>query len=349
MPEFKIKDRTIGQGHPCYIIAELSANHGGSLEQALRIVRAAKEAGADAIKLQTYTADTMTLNVDNDYFRIRGGLWDGQHLYQLYQKASTPWEWHEALKKEADRLQMHCFSTPFDETAVDFLESLDVGAYKVASFELVDDPLLIKIAQTKKPVIMSTGMATLDEIQHAVNVLSAHGTNELALLKCVSAYPAPAEEMHLRTMADMRLRFKCPVGLSDHTLGFTVAVAAVALGAELIEKHIKLNEEDDTPDTAFSMIPDAFGAMVKALRMAESALGQVRYQLTAQESKSLVFRRSIFVSQDIKKGQAFSRENIRVVRPGHGLSPKYYTQLLGKKAKQDIARGTPLMEMMIDA
>jgi len=342
----KIQGRLIGQGQPCYVIAELSANHGGSLEQALRIVRAAKEAGADAIKLQTYTADTMTLNVDNDYFRIKGGLWDGEHLYQLFQRASTPWEWHKTIKQEAERLQMHCFSSPFDETAVDFLESLDVGAYKVASFELVDDPLLIKIAQTKKPVIMSTGMATLDEIQHAVGVLSAHGTTELALLKCVSAYPAPAQEMHLRTMADMRQRFKCPVGLSDHSLGSTVAVAAVALGAELIEKHIKLNQDDDTPDTAFSMTPEAFGEMVDALRLAEAALGQVRYQQTSNEL--VMNRRSIFVSQDIKKGQVFSRDNIRVIRPGNGLSPKYYAQLLGTKAKQDIARGTPLTEAMID-
>ena len=345
----KIQGRPIGAGHPCYVIAELSANHGGSLERALRIVRAAKEAGADAIKLQTYTADTMTLNVDNDYFCIKGGLWDGQHLYQLYQIASTPWEWHKVIKEESERLHMHFFSTPFDETSVDFLESLGVGVYKVASFELVDDPLLVKIAQTKKPVIMSTGMATLDEIQHAVSVLSANGTTELALLKCVSAYPAPAQDMHLRTMADMRLRFKCPVGLSDHTLGPTVAVAAVALGADLIEKHIKLNQEDDTPDAAFSMAPDAFGEMVQALRLTESALGQVHYQQTEQETKSLVFRRSIFVSQDIKKGHTFSRDNIRVVRPGHGLSPKYYEQVLGTKSRQDIARGTPLTEAMIDA
>jgi len=345
----KIQGRPIGPGHPCYVIAEISANHGGSLEQALRIVRAAKEAGADAVKLQTYTADTMTLDVDNDYFRIKGGLWDGQHLYELYQKASTPWEWHKALKKEAEHLKMHCFSTPFDETAVDFLESLSVGAHKIASFELVNDPLLIKIAQTKKPVIMSTGMSTLDEIQHAVEVLSAHGTTQLALLKCVSAYPAPAQEMNLRTMADMRQRFKCPVGLSDHTLGPTIAVAAVALGADLIEKHIKLNQDDDTPDAAFSMTPEAFAEMVKAMRLAESALGQVRYGQTAQEKKSLVFRRSIFVSQDIKKGQTFSPDNIRVIRLGQGLSPKYYAQLLGRKSKRDIARGTPLSEAMIDA
>ncbi|MDO8675115.1 MAG: pseudaminic acid synthase [Candidatus Omnitrophota bacterium] len=342
-----IQGRRIGAGQPCYVIAELSANHGGSLERALRIVRAAKEAGADAIKLQTYTADTMTLDVDNEYFRIKDGLWGGKNLYQLYQKASTPWEWHKTLKEEADKLQMHCFSTPFDETAVDFLESLGVAAYKIASFELVDDLLLIKVAHTRKPVIMSTGMATLEEIRHALQVLHDNGTKEIALLKCVSAYPAPAQEMHLRTMSDMRARFKCPVGLSDHTLGPTVAIAAVAVGAELLEKHIKLNQEDDTPDAVFSMTPEAFGDMVQALRLTESALGEVRYQKTQQEGNSVVFRRSIFVSRDIKKGEVFTSENIKVIRPGQGLSPKYYAQLLGRKAKQDISRGTPLSRAMM--
>jgi pseudaminic acid synthase len=343
----KIKGRAVGFGHPCFVIAELSANHGGSLDKALAIVRAAKDAGADAIKLQTYTADTMTLDADNDCFAIKGGLWDGQRLYQLYEKAATPWEWHKPLKEEADRLGLIFFSSPFDESAVDFLESLDVPAYKIASFELVDDVLLAKVAQTKKPVIMSTGMATLEEINHALEVLNANGAKEIALLKCVSSYPAPAEDMNLRTIKDMQERFKCPVGLSDHTLGYTVPVAAVALGAQLLEKHLMHDANDDTPDAAFSMTPKTFSEMVQALRLAEGALGKPTYSPTCNETKNIIFRRSVFVAKDIKKGETFSRENIRVVRPGHGLSPKHYAATIGKKATVDLAKGTPLAESMI--
>jgi len=344
----KINNRLIGPGQPCYVIAELSANHGGSLDHALAIVRGAKAAGADAVKIQTYTADTMTLDVKSDLFRVKGGLWDGQYLYELYQKASTPWEWHAPIKEEAEKSGLHFFSTPFDETAVDFLEKLNVPAYKIASFELIDDPLLIRIGQTKKPVIMSTGMASLEEIRHALDLLHAHGSSEVALLKCVSAYPAPADHMHLRTIPDMQQRFKCPVGLSDHTLGHIVPVTGVALGAQLLEKHVKLNAGDDSVDAAFSMTLEDFGQMVQAVRLAELAMGQISYSRIAQESESFAHRRSIFCSRDIKKGEIFTKDNIRVVRPGQGLSPKFYGKVLGTRAKEDIGRGKPLSQEMVD-
>ncbi len=344
----QIGNRQIGAGHSCYIIAELSANHGGSLEQALAIVRAAKAAGADAVKLQTYTADTMTLDVPSDIFRVQGSLWDGQHLYELYQKAATPWEWHGPIQREAARLGLDFFSTPFDATAVDFLESLNVPCYKVASFELVDDPLLINIAKTHKPVIMSTGMATVEEIEHALKVLRSNGSGEIILLKCVSAYPASPKDMNLRTISDMQQRFQCPVGLSDHTLGHMIAAASVTLGVCVIEKHMKLSHDEVSVDAKFSLTPEVFGEMVQSIRMVEAALGQVSYTCAADEAKNLAYRRSIFVVKDIKKGGSYTLENIRVIRPSQGLSPRYYEHILGTCAVKDVERGTPLDLTMIE-
>ncbi len=343
-----IAGRLIRGDQPCYIIAELSANHGGDLAKALELVQVAKDCGADAVKLQTYTADTMTLDIDNDCFKIRGGLWDGQHLYQLYQQAATPWSWHEAIFQKANDLGMHCFSSPFDETAVDFLEQLKVPAYKIASFELVDDPLLKKVAKTGKPVIMSTGMASLEEIEHALGVLRRNGCVDVALLKCVSSYPATVDGMNLRTIADMSARFKCDVGLSDHSYGSLVPIAAVACGAVIVEKHLMLSKNDNTPDSGFSMLPEDFASMVRDVRDTSKALGKVNYSVTEQEQKSLVFRRSVFCIRDMAAGDVFSRDNIKVIRPGHGLAPREFEGLLGKKAKGLIKRGSPLTKGMIE-
>ena len=325
-----------------YIIAELSANHNGSVERAEALVRAAAEAGADAVKLQTYTADTLTFPCDNEYFRIKGTLWEGRTLYELYQEASMPWEWQPRLKALANELGLECFSTPFDPTAVDFLENMDVPCYKVASFEVVDIPLLKKIAGTGKPVIMSTGMANLAEIDEAVRTLRDNGTPELALLKCTSAYPAPPEEANLRTIPHLAAAFGCVAGLSDHTMGSAVAVAAVALGARIIEKHFTLSRADGGPDGAFSMEPAEFAQMVKDIRMVEKALGAVSYALTPKQRENKVFRRSLFAVRDIRAGEPFTEENVRSIRPGHGLPPAVLDLVLGCTAASDIARGTPL-------
>ena len=328
--------------HQCYIIAEISANHNGSLERAEAIVRAAADAGADAIKLQTYTADTMTIPCDNEYFRIKGTLWDGKTLHDLYQEAHTPWEWQPRLKALANDLGMDCFSTPFDATAVDFLEKMDVPCHKVASFEVVDIPLLKKIAATGKPVIMSTGMASLAEIDEAVRTLREHGTEELALLKCTSAYPAPPEEANLRTLPHLARAFNCVAGLSDHTVGGAVAVGAVALGARIIEKHFTLARADGGPDSAFSMEPDEFKQMVQDIRTVEKALGTVCYDLTPKQKESKVFRRSLFVVKDMKAGDVFTEENVRSIRPGYGLPCRLLDSIVGTTANVDIERGTPL-------
>ena len=325
-----------------YIIAELSANHNGSFERAEALVRAAAEAGADAVKLQTYTADTMTIPCDNEYFRIKGTLWEGKTLYELYQEASMPWEWQPRLKALANELGMDCFSTAFDATAVDFLEEMDVPCHKVASFEIVDIPLLKKMAATRKPVIMSTGMASLAEIDEAVTTLRENGTPELALLKCTSAYPAPPEEANLRTIPHLAQTFNCIAGLSDHTLGSAVAVGAVALGAKIIEKHFTLSRADGGPDSAFSIEPAEFKQMVQDIRIVEKALGTVSYELTEKQKESIVFRRSLFVVKDMKAGDIFTEENVRSIRPGHGLAPKYLQQILGRRTKHKISRGTPL-------
>lgn len=339
----KIAGRQIGDGAPVYVIAELSANHGQNFEQALAIVRAAKEAGADAVKLQTYTADTLTLDCDKEYFRIgKGTIWEGRTLHELYREAFTPWEWQPKLKAAAEALGMHCFSSPFDETAVDFLDTLDVPAYKIASFELVDLPLIARAARTGKPLIISTGMATREEIAEAVAAARAAGAEEIALLKCTSGYPALFGEMNLRTIPDMSAAFGVPVGLSDHTLGSAVPVAAVALGACILEKHLTLSRATPGPDSAFSLEPAEFAQMVADVRAAEQALGRPSYAVSEKESASRVFRRSLFAVRDIAAGEIFTAENVRSIRPAHGLSPKHLPTVIGRKAAAAIERGTPL-------
>ena len=334
-----------GTGHvsnSCLIVAEVSANHNQDITRAEAIIRAAAEAGADAVKLQTYTADTLTIPCDNDYFRIKDSLWRGRTLYDLYQEAHTPWEWHPRLMALANELGMACFSTPFDATAVDFLESLNVPCHKVASFEVVDIPLLKKIAATGKPVLMSTGMASLAEIDEAVRTLRENGTSDLLLLKCTSSYPAPVEEANLRTIPHLAQAFDCPAGLSDHTMGSAVAVAAVALGACVIEKHLTLSRADGGPDSAFSMEPQEFKRMVADVRTVEKALGTVRYKRTVKEQESIVFRRSLFVVEDVQAGEVLTRQNVRSIRPGNGMHTRHLDDILGKRASRNIAKGTPL-------
>jgi len=339
----EINGRKIGAGWPVYLIAELSANHHQDFDQAVQLIRVASEAGANAIKLQTYTAATLTIRSDQPYFRVGGGtLWDGRTLYDLYNEAYTPWEWQPKLKAIANDLGLDLFSTPFDDSAVDFLEQMAVPAYKIASFELVDLALIRRVAQTGKPIIMSTGMATLAEIDEAVSTAREAGAQQIALLKCNSAYPAPAEEMNLRTIPHLAEAFGTPAGLSDHTLEIAVPVAAAAVGACIIEKHFTLSRSLPGPDSAFSLEPQEFKAMVEAVRVAEKALGQVSYQVTAGEAASRAFRRSLFIVQDIKAGELFTEANVRSIRPGYGLHTRYLPEILGRRAAQDIERGTPL-------
>ncbi len=338
-----IAGRKIGPGHPAYIIAEISGNHNQSFEKAVEIVRAANDAGADAVKLQTYTADTITLKSDLPCFRVvEGTLWSGRTLHSLYQEAHTPWEWQPKLKEVADQLGMHCFSSPFDPTAVDFLEAMDVPAYKVASFELVDLPLIEKIAQTAKPIIMSIGTATVSEIDEAVQAARHAGAAQVALLKCTNAYPAPPEEMNLRTIPHLAEMFGVPAGLSDHSMGIAVPVAAVVLGASIIEKHLTIARSEGGPDSAFSLEPHEFRAMVDEIRVAELALGEVRYEVTQREAVARAYRRSLFIVKDVRQGEAFTRDNVRSIRPANGLPPKYLAQVLGRRAARDIKAGTPL-------
>ena len=344
----EIGKRVIGPGHPTYVIAEVSANHGQRFEQAVAIVRAAKDAGADAVKLQTYTADTMTIACNRPEFLIKGTLWQGRNLHDLYREAHTPWEWQPRLQEVAHELGIDLFSTPFDATAVDFLESLKVPAYKLASFELVDIPLIQKMAKSGKPLIMSTGMATAEEIEEAFRTARNAGATQIALLKCTSAYPAPPEEMNLRTIPELSRRFGVPAGLSDHTLGTAVPVAAVALGACIIEKHITLSRSEPGPDSAFSLEPEEFKATVDAIRIAEKALGTVHFGFSPNEETSRVFRRSLFVVADMKRGEAFTSENIRAIRPGHGLHTRYLAEVIGHAAACDIERGTPLSWDLVD-
>lgn len=340
---FQIKNREIGAGHPAYIIAEMSANHAGSLEHAKEIIRAAKEAGADCVKIQTYTADTITMNCDNEYFRIKSGPWQKDNtLYELYGKANTPWEWHKALKEEAEKVGIDFFSTPFDLTAVDFLEELGVEFYKIASPEMVDIPLIKYVASKGKPIIMSTGMANIGEIELAVNAVRSQGNDQLALLRCATAYPAITDQMNLATLKNMSETFHLPVGLSDHSQGSIGAVTAVLMGASIIEKHFCISREIESPDSFFSMNKEEFAAMVSDIRQAEKAVGHVQYGPMKQEESNLVNRKSIFCSAPIKKGERFTTENVRVIRPGYGLEPKYYEQLLGSEALCDIAFGTPI-------
>ncbi len=343
MSNFLINGRAIGAGSPTYIIAEMSANHNHDLNRAINIIEAAAAAGADAVKLQTYTADTLTIDSDKSYFRIEGGtLWDGQTLYDLYTKAYTPWEWHAKLQAVARDLGLDCFSTPFDFSAVDFLAQLNVPAYKIASFEMIDLPLVRHIAKQGKPIIMSTGMASLEEIQDAVDAVRSAGNEQLVLLHCTSAYPAPPESMNLYTIPHMAQTFGIHVGLSDHTLGIAVPAAAVALGARVIEKHFILSRADGGPDSAFSLEPPEFKQMVEAVRATEKALGDVQYGPGVAEADSVKFRRSLFVVKDIRAGEIFTEEHIRSIRPGHGLAPKHYDDIIGRKAVRDLERGEPL-------
>jgi pseudaminic acid synthase len=341
--KIKIAGRTVGPGYPAFVIAEMSGNHGHNYARAEAIVRAAATAGADAVKLQTYTADTITLDCDNEYFTIKDGPWAGRNLYDLYEEAHTPWGWQTRLKTLGDSLGVEVFSTPFDPTSIDFLEQeLGVNLYKIASFELVDLPLIRQVAATGKPIIMSTGMATADEIAEAVAAAKEAGCSEIALLKCTSAYPAPAEEMNLRTIPDLAGRFDVPVGLSDHTLGISVPVAAVAIGASIIEKHLTLSRAEPGPDSAFSLEPEEFKAMVEAVRVAEKALGRVSYELTEHERASRTFRRSLFIVKDIEAGEALTEQNVRSIRPGYGMPPKDLAEVMGRRAIRGIAAGTPL-------
>jgi pseudaminic acid synthase len=344
MTSFAIADTLIGTGHPPYIIAELSGNHNGSLERALAIVEAAAQAGAHALKIQTYTADTMTLDLAEGSFHIQdpGSLWQGNSLYQLYQRAYTPWEWHQPLFARCRELGMAAFSTPFDASAVDFLESLQVPCYKIASFENIDLPLIKKVAATGKPLIISTGMATLAELAETVQTARDAGCQNLVLLKCTSTYPAAPAHSNLLTIPSMRDLFACPIGLSDHTLGIGVAVASVALGAAVIEKHVTLSREDGGVDAAFSLEPHELQQLVSESKRAWQALGGIHFGPVASEKSSLQFRLSLYITQDLKAGDRLSRENVRAIRPGLGLPPKFLEWLLDKPIGQDVAKGTPM-------
>lgn len=337
-----IDGRHIGRDHPPYVIAELSANHNGDLDQALRIIDAAVDAGADALKIQTYTADTLTIDSDAEDFQIKGGLWDGYSLYKLYQEAHTPWDWHETLFAHARKRGITIFSSPFDPTAADLLDELGAPAFKIASFEAVDLPLISYVAGKGKPMIISTGMADLDEIADAVQAAREGGCEELVLLHCVSGYPAPAGDYKLATMADMERRFGVQVGLSDHTLSNVTAIASVALGATVIEKHFTLDRNGGGPDDSFSLEPADLVQLCRDARMAWEAIGTVDYGLKSSERSNTVLRRSLYVVQDIPKGMVITKANIRSIRPGYGLAPKHYAIVLGKIATRDLKRGEPL-------
>lgn len=347
--EIKIGNRIIREDSPTFVIAEMSANHNMDFDRAVEIMRAAKAAGADAVKIQTYTADTITLDCDAPCFQItQGTLWDGTTLHKLYETAYTPWDWQPKLKKLAEEMGLIFFSSPFDLTAVDFLEEMDVPAYKVASFEITDIPLIRKIARLGKPVIMATGIARLADIELALQTCREEGNEQVILLKCTSAYPAPYEEVNLRTIPSMRDTFHCIAGLSDHTMGSAVAGAAVALGAKVVEKHLTLRRADGGADSAFSMEPEEFKEMVDNIRKIELALGQVTYELTPKAAREREHSRSLFVAKDMKAGERFTPENLRSVRPADGLHTKYYEELLGKKISRDAKLGTPMSWELVD-
>lgn len=348
-PILKIGDHRIGSGHPVYIIAELSANHNQDLQRAVQLIDAAKEAGANAIKLQTYTPDTITIRSDREPFQIRGGtLWDGRTLYELYAEAFTPWGWHAELQHKAISAGLDFFSSPFDPTAVDFLETLNVPAYKIASPELVDIQLIEKVARAGKPILMSTGMATCEEVEEAFSVARSAGATEIALLKCTSAYPSPPGEMNLKMIPALAQKFGVPVGLSDHSMGIAVPVAAVALGACVIEKHLTLSRALKGPDSEFSLEPHEFEAMVEAVRVAEQALGRPEFSVGDKEKASRAFRRSLFVVQDMKPGEVFTSKNLRSIRPANGLHTRYLPEVLGRRCTREISGGTPLDWNLVD-
>lgn len=339
---FKIGNKEIGEDSPAFIIAELSANHMNDFDIAVKTIEAIAESGADAVKFQTFTPDTITLNCDNEYFHIKQGtVWDGQLLYDLYEDAYMPWDWQPKLKKIAEDLGLIVFSSPFDKTSVDFLEDMDVPAYKIASFEITDIPLIKYVASKNKPIIISTGIAEKEDIELAIETCLKEGNDKIAILKCTSSYPAPYEEINLKTINDMEKKFNTTVGLSDHTLGDEIAIAAVTLGAKIIEKHFILDKKLGGPDCEFSMEPQEFKKMVTAIRNTEKALGTVSYNLSDKTRKNREFSRSLFVVKNIKKGELITEENVRSVRPGFGLHPKYLEEVLGKKAKKDLEKGTP--------
>lgn len=339
----KIGNRTIGEGNACFIIAELSANHNGDLEVAIETIRAAKRAGADAIKLQTYTPDTLTIDCDNEFFKIEGGtLWDGKTLYELYEEAYTPWKWHQKLFDVAREERLICFSSPFDKTAVDFLEKLDVPAYKIASFEIQDIPLIAYTASKGKPILISTGIAETQDIQLAINTCKSVGNNEIILLKCTSSYPAPLDLANLKTIPDLKKRFEVEAGFSDHTYGVVAPTVATALGACVIEKHFILTKEIGGPDADFSLDEQEFSEMVNAVRDTEKLLGKVSYEISEKVQKNRKFARSLFIVKNIKAGDIVTEDNVRSIRPGYGMHPKYYQEVLGKKFIRDINKGTPL-------
>jgi N-acetylneuraminate synthase len=345
--ELAIAGRPIGTAHPPFVIAEMSANHNGNLDRALQLIEAAKNAGADAVKLQTYTPDTMTLEYDGPGFVVKGGLWDGYRLYDLYKQAQTPWEWHRVLFDRARELGLIVFSSPFDETAIELLEGLDAPAYKIASFEVIDHALIRRAARTGKPLIMSTGMATQREIGDAIEVARSAGARDLVLLHCTSAYPAPPGDMHLRTIPHLADAFDVVSGLSDHTMGSAVAVSSIALGAAVIEKHFILSRQDGGPDSAFSMEPAEFASMCRDVRLAWQALGRVNYAEKPSEQENLAFRRSLYVVADVAKGERLTKDNVRAIRPGFGLAPKHLDEVIGRRAATNLTRGTALKWDMV--
>lgn len=340
--EFKIKNREIGDNNPAFIIAEISANHMNDFDVAVKTIEAIAETGADAVKFQTFTPDTITLDCDNEYFQIKQGtIWDGQVLYSLYEDASMPWEWQGELKKIAEKLGLIVFSSPFDKTSADFLEDIDVPAYKIASYEITDIPLIEYIANKGKPIIISTGIASLEDIELAIETCLNAGNNQIAILKCTSSYPAPFDEINLKTIESLKEKFNIPIGLSDHTLGNEVSIAAISLGAKIIEKHVILDRNMNTPDAEFSMEPHEFKKMVNEIRNVEKALGNGDFELTEKMKINQDFSRSLFVVKDMKKGQTITEEFVRSIRPGFGLHPKYLKDILGKKVNQNLEKGTP--------